>query len=369
MGAPNVPDLRVHLPAGLRRPRHAHRLDDGGQQRRPGHRRRGRVRQAQRHRAAGTARRLQGLLGAPPVAASGSCNSADTDGRDRPGGRGRRRRRSTTRSPARTTTFTNSVEVSFLFAAAAGVYVSASAGNSGPTAATVAHPSPWITTTAAGTHNRDGLGTVTIDGITYNGASSAASAVTGTLINALDAQIGAGGRQRRRYALPPRGRPRPGEGRGQDRRLRPRRQWPDRQEPRGQAGRRARDDPAQHLAELDQRRPPLRAVGPSAGHRLGRGARCTGDGGQDGDDLKGTLVYNAPAPFTASFSSRGPLAAGGGDILKPDIIAPGQDILAAVAPPGNHGRDFDLYSGTSMSSPHMTASARSCTRRIPTGRR
>ena len=52
---------------------------------------------------------------------------------------------------------------------------------------------------------------------------------------------------------------------------------------------------------------------------------------------QGTIVFNAPAPFTASFSSRGPLAAGGGDILKPDIIAPGQDVLAAVAPPGNHG--------------------------------
>ena len=71
----------------------------------------------------------------------------------------------------------------------------------------------------------------------------------------------------------------------------------------------------------------------------------------------GTLNYNAPAPFTASFSSRGPLLAGGGDILKPDIIAPGQDILAAVAPPGNHGRDFDLYSGTSMSSPHIAGVA------------
>ena len=65
------------------------------------------------------------------------------------------------------------------------------------------------------------------------------------------------------------------------------------------------------------------------------------------------IIYNAPAPFTASFSSRGPLIAGGGDLLKPDLIAPGQDVLAAVAPPGNHGRSFDLYSGTSMSSPHV----------------
>ncbi|MBK9675334.1 MAG: S8 family serine peptidase [Betaproteobacteria bacterium] len=70
-----------------------------------------------------------------------------------------------------------------------------------------------------------------------------------------------------------------------------------------------------------------------------------------------TIVYNAPAPFTASFSSRGPLLAGNGDVLKPDLIAPGQDILAAVAPPANNGRLYDLYSGTSMSSPHVAGLA------------
>jgi hypothetical protein len=70
-----------------------------------------------------------------------------------------------------------------------------------------------------------------------------------------------------------------------------------------------------------------------------------------------TIVNNLPAPLTASFSSRGPLRAGNGDLLKPDLIAPGQDILAAVAPPGNSGRDFDLYSGTSMSSPHVAGLA------------
>jgi hypothetical protein len=65
--------------------------------------------------------------------------------------------------------------------------------------------------------------------------------------------------------------------------------------------------------------------------------------------------YFAPvtAPITASFSSRGPLLAGNGDILKPDLIAPGQDILAAVAPPGNGGESFASYQGTSMSSPHV----------------
>src|SRR5262249_14746149 len=54
------------------------------------------------------------------------------------------------------------------------------------------------------------------------------------------------------------------------------------------------------------------------------------------------------------FSSRGPLRAGAGNLLKPDVIAPGQDILASVAPPGNNGLDFNLYSGTSMSAPHVT---------------
>jgi hypothetical protein len=51
------------------------------------------------------------------------------------------------------------------------------------------------------------------------------------------------------------------------------------------------------------------------------------------------------------------LLAGGGDLLKPDVIAPGQDVLAGVAPPGNSGRLFDLYSGTSMASPHVAGLA------------
>jgi hypothetical protein len=70
-----------------------------------------------------------------------------------------------------------------------------------------------------------------------------------------------------------------------------------------------------------------------------------------------TIIYDAPAPTTAAFSSRGPLAGGGGDILKPDVIAPGQDILAAVAPPGQQGLEYNFLSGTSMSAPHVAGLA------------
>ena len=64
-----------------------------------------------------------------------------------------------------------------------------------------------------------------------------------------------------------------------------------------------------------------------------------------------------PVPQIAEFSSRGPALANGSDLLKPDLAAPGVSILAAVAPPGNEGRAFDLYSGTSMASPHIAGLA------------
>jgi hypothetical protein len=58
-----------------------------------------------------------------------------------------------------------------------------------------------------------------------------------------------------------------------------------------------------------------------------------------------------------SFSSFGPAIAGNGDLLKPDITAPGVDVVAAVAPPGNNNNSWDSYQGTSMSAPHITGIA------------
>ncbi len=60
----------------------------------------------------------------------------------------------------------------------------------------------------------------------------------------------------------------------------------------------------------------------------------------------------------AAFSSRGPALAGGGDLLKPDITAPGVDVIAAVSPAGDAGGNlYNALSGTSMSSPHIAGIA------------
>ncbi|KAK3138970.1 hypothetical protein QOZ80_5AG0375900 [Eleusine coracana subsp. coracana] len=83
-----------------------------------------------------------------------------------------------------------------------------------------------------------------------------------------------------------------------------------------------------------------------------------------------TIVFNStllgvkPAPTVAAFSSRGPSAAGPG-VPKPDVMAPGLNILAAwpAAVPvdiddntntNNEEYIYNVVSGTSMATPHVT---------------
>lgn len=63
----------------------------------------------------------------------------------------------------------DSDSLAFLSARKAGIHVATSAGNSGPEAGTVGSPgdSPWLTTVAAGTHNRDIVRNVTVDDTDY----------------------------------------------------------------------------------------------------------------------------------------------------------------------------------------------------------
>ncbi|MCU0483394.1 MAG: S8 family serine peptidase, partial [Chloroflexi bacterium] len=88
------------------------------------------------------------------------------------------------------TNFRDPVEIAFMYAADAGIFVATSAGNSGPTTSTVAHPGPWLTTVAAGTHNRSGDGSVTLgNGTTYYGASLATAVGPAPLIDSTAAGL------------------------------------------------------------------------------------------------------------------------------------------------------------------------------------
>lgn len=80
--------------------------------------------------------------------------------------------------------------------------------------------------------------------------------------------------------------------------------------------------------------------------------------------FKGTRVEVRPAPLVAAFSARGPNPETP-EILKPDVIAPGLNILASwtgrVGPSGlasdSRRTAFNIISGTSMACPHVSGLA------------
>jgi subtilisin family serine protease len=262
------------------------------------------------------------------------------------------------------TNFRDPVEIAFLYAADAGVFVSASAGNSGPTASSVAHPSPWITTVAAGTHNRTVSGSVALgNGSTYSGASLASAPVSAPLVNST--AVGAAGASATAvnlcYSTATNG-------------------GTPALDPAKVAGKivvcmrgtNARVDKS--LAVLEAGGVGMILLNPSTNslnadfhsvptvHLQYAGATphpvqvYAATSGATATINKAVFDYSTPAPYTASFSSRGPLLAGGGDLLKPDLMAPGQDILAAFSPAVG-GLNFNLLSGTSMSAPHVAGLA------------
>jgi subtilisin family serine protease len=261
------------------------------------------------------------------------------------------------------TDFLDPAEKSFLYAADAGVFIAASAGNSGPTASTVAHPSPWITTVAAGTHNRVVSGSVKLgNGVTYTGASVAVGVGPAPFIDAEAAGLAGADANKVRlcYAATDNGGTAvldPLKVAGKivlcDRGTTARVNKSLAVKEAGGVGMvlvntsnnslnaDLHSIPSVHLQYTDRTAVKTYAATPGATATIN----------------KAIFNYNAPAPYVASFSSRGPLLAGNGDLLKPDLIAPGNDILAAVAPPGAQGLQFNVLSGTSMSSPHVAGLA------------
>ncbi|MEU7853262.1 S8 family serine peptidase [Nonomuraea sp. NPDC049141] len=250
--------------------------------------------------------------------------------------------------------YSDPVELAFLDAYAAGVLVSASAGNSGPGANTTDHRSPWVTTVAASTQTRTFQSTITLSGGGATATIKGASVTSGIAAplpvvlasappysNALcDTPAPAGIFTGKIVACE----------RGPNRVLK---SFNVRQG--GAAGMilynafpfdvftDAHWVPSVHVDKpaTDTLLSFLTAhPGATASFTQGVKASWQGD----------VMTY---------FSSRGP----GGDFLKPDVTAPGLHILAGMTPTpespleGPPGNLYQVIQGTSMSAPHVTGAA------------
>ncbi len=256
------------------------------------------------------------------------------------------------------------VEIAFMFAADAGVFVAASAGNSGPTASTADHISPWLTTVAASTHNRVATGGGSLgDGTPLNGASIAKATVSGPLVYSTTVKLAAAADADAALCIA------------------------GTLDPAKVAGRIVVCERGV-IARVDKSAEVQRAGGvgmilvnvvPSSLNAddhviptvhvdesyLQKLRDYTATPGASATIIKATVDFNGTAPAMAVFSSRGPALVAGGDVLKPDITAPGVDILAAVSPYASGGKEYDFLSGTSMSSPHMAGIAALMKQRFP----
>ena len=249
------------------------------------------------------------------------------------------------------------VEQAFRAAANAGVFVANSAGNSGPGASTLDHPSPWLTTVAAATFRRAFQVVELGNGARYVGASTTGPLPTATpLVTAVSVKLAGATDANAAVCLD--GTLDPAKAAGKvvvcDRGMNDRIAKSFEVQRAGGLGMVLTNTspnsingdyhpvPAVHVNNTDG--------GAIKAYIASAGAAATA---KIGPLTRAELAKAPKVPEITDFSSRGPSTTTGGDILKPDIAAPGNDVVAAVAPPSNNGRNWDFYSGTSMSSPHI----------------
>jgi hypothetical protein len=256
------------------------------------------------------------------------------------------------------TSVVDPVSLAFKSAAAAGIFVSASAGNSGPEANTVNHSAPWLTSVAAETFSNELTGTVEFqDGTKVRGVSSMVEGVgpADVVLSTEVARAGAAAEDVRLCAV---GALDPAAASGKivlcDRGVTP------------------RVDKSKAVAEAGGVGMILVNVGPGSEDADLHSVPTVHTSDESvrqlvaSTDLKATLVPGdttglkaPPVPQIAGFSSRGPSNAVNSDLLKPDIAAPGVNVIAGVSPldPMHHGNQYGLMSGTSMAAPNLAGMA------------
>jgi subtilisin family serine protease len=246
------------------------------------------------------------------------------------------------------------VEMAFMGAAAAGVFVSVSAGNSGPGTSTLDHPSPWEMTVAASTFRISEQKLVLGNGEQYIGASTTGSLTDPTPMVLAESAPAAGvAAEEAKLCLPGTLDASKVTGmlvvceRGVNARIEKSFVVAD----AGGVGM-VLVNPTPNSLNGDLHAIPSVHIGDEAYEPLL--GYVSGDPNPTGQILPlAPGESDTVVPEVADFSSRGPSTTTGGDVLKPDISAPGVDVLAAVAPPFHYGRSYDLLSGTSMASPHI----------------
>jgi subtilisin family serine protease len=250
------------------------------------------------------------------------------------------------------------VDLAFLSAASAGIFVATAAGNSGPRQATLHHVTPWVTTVAASTV-APYTGTVVLgDGKSYAGSSTTvfdevgpAKLVTGRSVKQASAAVDdaavcapdtlSSTKAAGKIVVCDRGVVTGVEKSAEVKRV------------RGKGM--VLINPTDNSTDSDTHAIPTVHLNVPFGPTVKAYAEKAGATAtlRQGNLSSTPMTY----PQIAGFSSRGPSAGNGGDLLKPDIAAPGVSVLAAVSPPSNQNRKFDFSSGTSMASPHIAGVA------------
>ncbi|WP_442320000.1 S8 family serine peptidase [Arthrobacter psychrolactophilus] len=252
------------------------------------------------------------------------------------------------------TSTTDPVSLAFLSATSAGIFVAASAGNSGPTVSTVNHGAPWLTTVAATSFSSELQGTAEFsDGSKFRGASMMAQGVPASHV-ILATTAAASGAANPELCGP--GTLDAAKVAGKvvvcDRGVIDRTAKSAEVKRAGGVGM-ILTNVTSSSEDVDLHAVPTVHVNPPATQQIKDKVTANPDilVTLVGTDTTGLPV--APQPQVAGFSSRGPLLATNSDLLKPDVAAPGVAVLAGVSPIATGGDQFGMMSGTSMAAPHV----------------